>query len=322
MPLLVAGQPVRQNDELANFTRAHSQFLADSCAQFRLKPTVNVEPNSALYVHQLEFAAVAGDDLIDQISASDVTTCCCLVVRHTGSAATGVGHFDENDTPSSVANLVNLVVRLTRHWCSRVGVSQLDLATKFRYEVSLIGGFLDNRGISEEVCWQILEALKRLPVDMHLKLACIWNNNTQFKDSIPYPCTTSIVCNVKTGDIIDATVTDFGPLEGLRRLRFTMRPPIEMQSIYDPFQRQLQIRGYESTLCDDTIRQLLGLNTNSFLHFWSTSPLAEKPSFVPACKVALKFLLENRQAVFDTQKQYNFVRLNNQWNSIGDQTIR
>lgn len=315
MPLLIDGKPVKQNDDLTNFTRTYSEFLSQSRAQFRLRPIVNVEPNSAIYVQQLEYAVVGGDDVIDQISASEFTTCCCLIVRHTGSMATGLGHFDENDTPNSVKNLTNLVVQLTQDWYKHVGVNQHELASKHhQYEVYIFGGFLDNRGISEEVCKQILETLKQLPTNLNLKLACIWNNNTHFKDNIAYPCITSLVCNIKTGDIFEANqIGDYGPLEELRFLRFSMRPPVTMSSIYEPFQKKLIISGFETNLCDDTICQLLGLNTNSFLHYWSTSPLAEAPSYVPRCKNALKFLRDNRKTMFNRDKRFEFVRVNNRW---------
>lgn len=316
MPLLIDGRQVQLQDNLTNFARAHVQ-LHSSSRQFKTKPSINVNSSQSLYVNQLEYAVVSTEDSIDLITVSKFTTCCCLILRHNGSGATGVGHFDENDIDNSVKNIANTVIRLTHEWTQKHNIPLASLGTQFVYEVHLVGGFLDARGISEEVCWQLLESLQSLPIDLHLKTACIWNYNTYYQDNISLPSITSLVCNVKSGKVSPANVSCFGPLAELRSLRFSMRPPVIMQSIYDTFQRILEIESFESTLSDDTIKQLLGLNTNSFLHFLSTSPMAESVDYVPSLKIALRYLLDNRTTMFQTGKLFKFMRVNSQWEQLG-----
>lgn len=302
---------------VADFIQTYTQYQIGA-RHIRSMPPITVDPQeSYLFVHQMESACVAADDPnIHMIGLDDMTTCCCAIIRHTGSFATGAGHFDGNDTKDGLARIVDGVVELTQDWARRNNISQIELFTHHQYEVYLIGGFDDARNISLDVAMQLLENLYETNVDLHLKTACICANNTYYQDSIPLPCITGLVCHVKTGRIAPASFSFQGPLEEIRRLRFAMRPPIIMHSVYNPFSKILEIKPYDWTLTNDTIQQLLGLNTNSFLHYWSTSPLAEKPNFVPACKMALKFLKDNRNSLFCSGRSYRFIRTNGHWKLI------
>lgn len=302
---------------VADFIQTYPQYQIES-RLIRSIPSITVDPHEAyLFVHQMESACVSAEDpSIHLIGLDDMTTCCCAIIRHTGSFATGAGHFDGSDTKDGLARIVDGVVELTKEWARRNNISQQQLHAQHQYEVYLIGGFDDARNISLDVAMQLLEHLYETTLDLHLKTACICSNNTYYQDNIPYPCITGLLCNVKTGRISPASFTFQGPLEEIRRLRFAMRPPIIMHSVYEPFTRILEIKPYDWTLTNDTIQQLLGLNTNSFLHYWSTSPLAEKPHFVPACKTALKFLKDNRSSLFCSGKSYRFIRTNGQWKLV------
>lgn len=302
---------------IADFIQTYPQYQISS-RQLRTMPTIAVEPNEPyLFVHQMESAVVSPEDQnIKMIGVDDMTTCCCAIVRHTGSSALGAGHFDGNDTKDGLARLINGVVELTRDWTRRRSISQLELNTHCQYEVYLVGGFEDARNISVDVVMQLLENLCESEVPLHLKAACIVANNTHYQDNIPYPCITGLICDVKSGGISPASFTFQGPLEEIRRLRFATKPPIIMHSVYDPSARILEIKPCDWTLTDDTIQQLLGLNTNSFLHYWSTSPLAEKSTFVPSCKLALKFLKDNRSSLFSSGRSYRFIRTNGQWKLV------
>lgn len=302
---------------VADFVQTYPQFQIGAMRIRSMLP-ISVDPQEPyLFVHQMESAFVSADDpSIRMLGTDDITTCCCAIIRHTGSAATGVGHFDGNDTKDGLMRIVDGVHELTKDWARRNNVSQLELLTQHQYEIYLVGGFDDARNISIDVVMQLLENLYESSLDLHLKMACVCANNTYYQDNIPYPCITGLICNIKTGSIAPANFSFQGPLEEIRRLRFAMRPPIIMHSVYNPYTRILEIKPYDWTLTNDTIQQLLGLNTNSFLHYWSTSPLAEKPNFVPACKMALKFLKDNRGSLFCSGRSYRFIRTNGQWKLV------
>lgn len=317
MPLLINGQAIQVPASVADFLQTYPQYQLDS-RQIKSLTPISVDPQEPyLFVHQMESACVSADDPnIHMLGVDDVTTCCCCLIRHTGSFATGIGHFDGNDTKDGLNRIVNGCSELTREWSRKYNISQTDLETKFQYEVHLIGGFEDARNISIDVVMQLLENLCEVSMDLNLKTACFCSTNTYYQDGISYPCITGLICNVKSGLISPASFTFQGPLEEIRRLRFATRPPIIMNSVYNPFTRILEIKPYDWTLTNDTIQQLLGLNTNSFLHYWSTSPLAEKPNFVPNCKLALKFLKDNRSSLFCSNRSYKFIRTNNQWKLV------
>lgn len=317
MPLIIEGQQMQLPLSVADFIQTYPQYQISS-RQLRTMPTIAVDPHEPyLFVHQMESAVVSAEDAsIKMIGVDDMTTCCCCVVRHTGSCAMAAGHFDGNDTQDGLIRMISGVAELTKDWARRNNISQTQLNTQHQYEVYLVGGFDDAKNISIDVVMQLLENLHETDLPLHLKAACICANNTYFQDNIPLPCITGLICDVKSGGISPASFTFQGPLEEIRRLRFAMLPPIIMHSVYDPFTRILEIKPYNWSLTDDTIQQLLGLNTNSFLHYWSTSPLAERPNFVPACKMALKFLKDNRSSLFCSGRSYKFIRTNGQWKLV------
>lgn len=302
---------------VADFIQTYPQFQIEA-RHIRSVPPIAVDPHEPyLYIHQMECAVVsANDPSIHMIGVDEMTTCCSAIIRHTGSFATGAGHFDGSDTKDGLQRIIDGVVELTNDWARHNDIDQMELNTHHQYEIYLIGGFDDARNISIDVSMQLLENLYETSVDLHLKTACICASNTYYQDNIPYPCVTGLICNVKTGQIAPASFSFQGPLEEIRRLRFSMRHPLIMYNVYNPYSKMLEIKPYDWTLTNDTIQQLLGLNTNSFLHYLSTSPLAEKPTYVPAFKTALKFLKDNRNSLFCSGRSYKFIRTNNQWKLI------
>lgn len=317
MPLIIEGQQMHCPSSVTDFIQTYPQYQIES-RRIRSVPSIAVDPQEPyLYVHQMESACVSADDPnIHMLGADGVTTCCCVIIRHTGSSATSLGHFDGNDTKDGLDRMIEGVVELTLEWASKNNISKQELQTQYQYEVYLVGGFDDARNISIDVSMQLLESLYESKLDLHLKAACICANNTFYKDSIPYPSITGVICNIKNGRIMPASFSFQGPLEEIRRLRFATKPPIIMHSVYNPFIKILEIKPYDWTLTNDTIHQLLGLNTNSFLHYWSTSPLAEKPNFVSTCKMALKFLKDNRDSLFCSGRSYKFIKTNGQWKLV------
>lgn len=316
MPLWIDGEISNVPLSVVDFIQTYPQFQIRS-TQLKSMPVITVDPQEPyLFVHQMESGCISADDPeISMIGIDDMTTCCSLIIRHNGSKALAAGHFDGNDTKGGFQSMIRWVITLTENWAEKNHTTHL--LNELHYEVFLVGGFEDARNISLDVITQLLEILYEYPMDLHLRQACIYTNNTCYRDNIPFPCITGLVCDARSGCISPASFSFQGPLEEVRRLRFAMRPPIIMHSVYNPFTRILEISPYDWTLTNDTIQQLLGLNTNSFLHYWSTSPLAEKPTFVPSCKTALKFLKDNRESLFRSGRPYRFARMFNRWQQAG-----
>lgn len=317
MPLFIDDLQMLDLTSIGQFHQIYTQFQAGA-RRLKSMPPINIDPQEPyLFIHQMETACLSADDpTVSMIGIDDMTTCSSFILRHTGSRATGAGHFDGHDTERGVNDIINGVLELTRDWARRNNILNFELDINNRFEVHLIGGFEDARCISVDALGQLFECLQRATIDLHLKTACIYEQNTYYHDSIPLPCISSLICDVKTGEIVPASFSFQGPLEEIRRLRFSMKPPIQMNSIYSSKSKILEIKPYDWTFTNDQIQQLLGLNTNSFLYYWSTSPLAEKPSFVPSTKAALKFLLDHRESLFCSGRSYRFIRHSGQWKLV------
>ncbi|KAM7297476.1 hypothetical protein ISCGN_022627 [Ixodes scapularis] len=108
------------------------------------------------------------DHLLDQqaenvsvLGTDEATTCLMAIVRHTGSGAVSLAHFDGSGLEQGAAAMVRRVQELSLP------------IPEGRFEVYIVGGFLDRRGYSETLANQLLYAFHKQPVNLHLVTACI-----------------------------------------------------------------------------------------------------------------------------------------------------
>ncbi|KAG5877398.1 hypothetical protein JTB14_037020 [Gonioctena quinquepunctata] len=67
----------------------------DTAGQLLAIPNKVIGPVGLLYVQQREYAAtVPHDKNVNIIGSDDATTCIIVVIRHSGSGAVSLGHFD------------------------------------------------------------------------------------------------------------------------------------------------------------------------------------------------------------------------------------
>lgn len=86
---------------------------------------------------------------ISIVGTDDTTTCCIGVLRHTGSGAVCLAHFDGSDLEKLDKCIENMIKRIEE--------VNLSLAmTEGQYELHLIGGFNDSRHYSEDLVIQLL----------------------------------------------------------------------------------------------------------------------------------------------------------------------
>lgn len=320
MPLIVEQQPIPAFGSISEFIRKYPQFLPASKRLTAMSP-IRVNPDMPyLYVHQLEVACIsASDSELDMIGLSEMTTCCCVIVRHTGSLTMGAGHFDGTDTINGLRQIVNGIVRLTNDWKQQSNIDRKDTDTNLqstRYEVHIVGGFNDCMQTSEEVVMKVFRALHTLDLDLHLETACICAHNTYYQAKEPLPCITSLLCNVKTGQILPASFSYHGPLEKVRKLRFLMNQPIEMQSIYDPIAKILEIKPFVCDITIETIERLLAMAPHEFLVHLSTSPAAEGPNYVDNLREAFILLRNKGDNLFESGKSIKFTRIDGRWKQL------
>ncbi|XP_064886484.1 protein N-terminal asparagine amidohydrolase isoform X3 [Columba livia] len=207
MPLLVNGELIDLARPTRDLSRAHPQ-LEEKAKLLRSQPARVVEPKGLLYVQQREFAVTTpGDGSVSILGSDDATTCHIVVLRHTGSGATCLTHCDGSDTEAEVSLIMGAVKSFS------------DPTGRGRLEVHLVGGFNDDRQLSQKLTNQLLRAFHLQPDELHLVTFCVTELNDREEKDIHFPIIYGIAVNVKTAEIFPATFPEKGPDEDLRSAR-------------------------------------------------------------------------------------------------------
>ncbi|XP_041061965.1 protein N-terminal asparagine amidohydrolase isoform X1 [Carcharodon carcharias] len=276
MPLVISDRPIHLPSSSRDFIDRYSQ-LKEGAKSLKSKPVRRIGPKGLLYVQQREFAATTPqDDSVSILGTGDATTCHLVVLRHTGSGATSLAHCDGSDTEETVPLMLNAVKSLS------VGCDS------GRYEVHLIGGFIDERSLSHKLTLELLEAFNRQSENIHLETYCLTELNDVVKKNVHWPVIYGIAVNVKTGEIFHATFPDRGPDEVIRSARNFLGGSI--MSVYDAKVEQLQIESYQWTLFP-AAQFWLQQTDQVILQNFSTSPLVEPPHFVKHMRSIFQFLI-------------------------------
>ncbi|XP_027510699.1 protein N-terminal asparagine amidohydrolase isoform X2 [Corapipo altera] len=230
MPLLVNGARVDLSRPTGDMIRAHPH-LEEKAKLLRSQPAQTVEPKGLLYVQQREFAVTTPKDgSVSILGSDDATTCHIVVLRHTGSGATCLTHCDGSDTETEVSLIMSSVKSLS----NTTGCGRL--------EVHLVGGFNDDRQLSQKLTNQLLRAFDLQPDDVHLVTFCVTELNDREEQDIHFPIIYGIAVNVKTAEIFPATFPEKGPDEDLRSAHVLTGAPLT--NIYDAKTEQLRIGPY------------------------------------------------------------------------------
>ncbi|XP_036848300.1 protein N-terminal asparagine amidohydrolase isoform X2 [Manis javanica] len=257
MPLLVEGQRVRLPQSAGDLVRAHP-LLEERARLLRGQSVQQVGPQGLLYVQQRELAVTfPKDGSISILGSDDATTCHIVVLRHTGNGATCLTHCDGTDTKAEVPLIMNSIKSFPSH------------AQGGRLEVHLVGGFSDDRQLSQKLTYQLLKL------------------NDREENGNHFPIIYGIAVNIKTAEIYRASFQDRGPEEQLRAARALTGGP--MISIYDAKTEQLRIGPY-SWMQFPHVDFWLQQDDKQILENLSTSPLAEPPHFVEHIRSTLMFL--------------------------------
>uniref|UniRef100_F6R4T8 N-terminal asparagine amidase n=1 Tax=Monodelphis domestica TaxID=13616 RepID=F6R4T8_MONDO len=257
MPLFIEGRRVRLPQSVREIVRAHPP-LEERAELLRGQPVQPVGPRGLLYVQQRELAVTSPQDgSISVLGSEDATTCHIVVLRHTGTGATCLTHCDGSDTQAEVPLILKSLKSLSG--CGQDG----------RLEVHLVGGFNDDRQLSQKLTSQLLSEFDRQEDDIHLVTFCV------------------TAVNIKTAEIFRASFPERGPEEELRSARSLTGGP--MINIYDAKTEQLHIGPY-FWMPFPHVDFWLQQDDKQLLENLSTSPLAEPPHFVPNIRSTLMFL--------------------------------
>ncbi|GFN78289.1 protein n-terminal asparagine amidohydrolase-like [Plakobranchus ocellatus] len=273
MPLIIDGEQIKNAPTLDSFVKSFPQFK-DSSDQLLKQNVQEVNPHGLLYVGQREVAGTyPGDDVISILGSEDATTCHLMVLRHTGSGAAALAHFDGSSIAEGLETMISIVADLTEDMSSG------------RLEAHLVGGFLDVSKNSHEVSDKVLEALCKSPYELNLVTACITHYNTVYHNSIPFPVIYGVAFDVRNGQLYRATFVDKGPDMAIRSARLYTGGK-ENLKIYDPQTHKLKIGPFHYGRLPN-VDIFLSLPGSQIRQFLSTSPEQEPESFVESVRATL-----------------------------------
>ncbi|XP_063790429.1 protein N-terminal asparagine amidohydrolase isoform X2 [Pseudophryne corroboree] len=286
MPLLMDSKRLDVRQSVSRVIQMHPR-LKERAKELTNQSTHVFGPKGFLYVQQRELAVTTpNDSSISLLGSEDATTCHILVLRHTGSGATCLAHCDGSDTEKEVADILH-------------SVKSLSPISEGRLELHIVGGFHDQRQLSQKLSHQLLKIFDKQPEEVHLVTFCV------------------TAVNVKTGEIFKAKFPDHQPDEDLRSAYILTGG--QMVNIYDAKAEQLNIGPYTWTTIPN-IDYWLKEDDENILHCFSTSPLAEPPHFVQHMRSALQFLKDNphpQTSTFPDGKPHSYRKLaNGQWERI------
>ncbi|XP_017839964.1 protein N-terminal asparagine amidohydrolase isoform X2 [Drosophila busckii] len=241
----------------------------------------SVGPVGLLYVGQREMAAAAPHDKnINIIGADDATTCIIVVVRHSGSGAVALAHFDGSGVDEAVCTMMSRVQELALGY------------PEGRIELQLIGGYRDSQGYGEDVFYSIMQSFHKHHLEIDLTQACVGELNTMLRGEINCPIIYGVGVNIKTGEIFPASFADRGPDRQLRDARIFMGSQTVLD-VYDSALGMLRIGPFNY----DPLRgaDLWLSQTDEFLlRHLSSSPDVEPSHFAPQMRATIRFIQENQ----------------------------
>ncbi|XP_039346895.1 protein N-terminal asparagine amidohydrolase isoform X2 [Mauremys reevesii] len=278
MPLLINGDRIDLAQPPGEVIRTYPQ-LEEKARVLRGQPAQTVGPKGLLYIQQREFAVTTPKDgSVSILGSDDATTCHLVVLRHTGSGATCLTHCDGSNTRAEVSLIMSAVKSFSNDTeCGRL-------------EVHLVGGFNDDRQLSQKLTNQLLRTFDLQQDDVHLVTFCVTELNDREEKDNHFPIIYGIAVNVKTAEIFHATFPDKGPDKDLRSARMLTGAP--MTNIYDAKTEQLHIGPY-FWMPFPHVDLWLEQDDKQILQNLSTSPLAEPPHFVSHLRSTLLFLKEH-----------------------------
>nr|CAH7718030.1 unnamed protein product [Callosobruchus chinensis] len=265
---------------------------------FSALPSTLVRHTGSLYVMQQEYAAVAPrNKVVDIMGSDDATTCIIIIVRDRNSGATALAHLDN---PPGVEKAVEKIIKNLQHLS--------DACSQGKYDIYLVGGYQDPKGLSEQLFGEIFKTVQKLPQEIHLKLACIGEANTVVKNRTPWPKVYGVAVKIDTGEIFPATFEEKGPDEILRHVKI-LAGTSDIMNIYDNQSNIIKIGPFSYTPFHG-MEYLLKVSDEVVLQHTSTSPDVEPSDYVTNIKKAVQFMIEHPKAtdVFQENKSHFFCR--------------
>lgn len=218
MTIIVDSHPVTELPDTVTEFYQRYPFLEAEATSFLLKSVrVFDKPEGVLYVTQKEYAVVKSDDKnVSVLGTDDATTCHIAVLVNRADSSVCLAHIDSADDLDDLSRMVSDV--LGSHSTTKSNTSQLEL--------SILGGYCDERDTSEMLTLELLHFCSQSSVNFHLKSFCVGYVNMKQCGGINWPIIYGACVDIHSDFTISPAKFKSnvrGPCLSLRSSRFLSR---------------------------------------------------------------------------------------------------
>jgi len=280
--LLVGGAEVQETHPLEETVLLPSDTLTQVSREFANTSVTRLAAGNQkyVYINQREMAvAKQNDPSIDILGSEDATTCLIIVLRDRRTHSCGIIHLD-SPYEEQISPLVNEMQKLDGASCSQ------------EFDTFVIGGYRDERGMSEEIIETQLCYLKQSKNStFHLKLLCVQNLNTVIKaGGVPWPVHYGAAVRLSDGAVFPARFDSYEPDKDIRMLRMHSEDSDGFLNVYDAGSGDIVIPAFSYTPRSNA-HLWIQAEDELILSRCSTSPKVEPPHFVQDFKNVFRRML-------------------------------
>jgi len=260
---------------------------------------------NCLYVGQREMAVLRPEDGVELVGSEDATTCHILVLREPTTSTTGLAHLDTED-PAQLQALE----REVRRRCVEMDTVQ--------YDVTIIGGYLDERDTSVQMTASLFEEMSSSTAVFRLVAAAIGEVNTSLREGVAWPRLYGGAVSVSTGQVFSATFSQHGPDPDIRSL---LTQGVEtLHNIYEPGSGEIVLQYHHYHILRNP-QFLLSKSDTFILRNLSTSPLVEPADFCDKIRETFRRMISDprpRETLFPSgqSRRYRREGLTGRWTLI------
>ena len=261
-----------------------------------------------LYLQQGEMGIThPQDEHIKYIGSSDATTCHLLLLRDNLTGVSGVAHIDEVNS-SHLNNFISKVRKLANERINGQENQSNDNSTEQTHkcdrsntndtrplELYVVGGYQDERGMSERLSIELLTYLIESPEIFLLKILAIGSlNTTRMNQTYNAPILYGAAIEMVSGRVFPAGFAYRGPDETIRHLRLSFCG--RKNGFVEPYNHEtgeLIVQAFSVNAHTENLAYYMRLSDDTFLQCMSTSPKVEPLYFVENQKKIFRTAIEN-----------------------------
>jgi len=263
MVLIIGDKHVTGDISAENLFTDFPDLKTQSESLFNAAPrTVRAEERH-VYVGQREMAVSERGDWVEVLGSEDATTCHIVIMRDLTSdrGVTGLAHLDSEDPAQLLA--LEAAVR------QRSGSGG-----PWEYEVSLVGGYDDDRSCSRDITDTLLFTMQNHSAVFRLSLACVLSVNTEKRVGVDWPRTYGAAVSLDTGEVFRAAFESHGPDPDIR----SMWAEEGLHNIYCHQTGHIVIKPFVYGV-SSSAHKWIEQSDEFLLTYCSTSPKVEPPTF-------------------------------------------